>query len=68
MTGLIKKLVRDKGYGFIRPDGARNDIFFHCSALPENGDFDELDEGQQVTFDEGTGNNDRPRAINVRVA
>lgn len=60
--GSIKKLT-DKGYGFI--EGERGDIFFHHSALQEVN-FDSLQEGQRVEYDEGQGPKG-PCAENVRV-
>lgn len=66
-TGQIKRLVRDRGFGFIRPEGASEDIFFHSSAM-EGGVFDQLNEGQNVEFDTEADPRDpnRSRAINVR--
>ena len=61
--GTIKKLT-DKGFGFIKPESG-DDIFFHHSAL-QDGDFDNLREGQNVEFEEGRGPKG-PRAENVRV-
>ena len=68
-TGQINRLVRDRGFGFIRPEGASEDIFFHSSAL-QGGIFDQLNEGQTVEFDREADPRDpkRSRAINVRVA
>ncbi len=67
-TGQIKRLVRDRGFGFIRPEGASEDIFFHGSAL-QGGNFDQLNEGQNVEFDSENDPRDpkRSRAINIRV-
>jgi CspA family cold shock protein len=48
-TGTIKRLQRDKGFGFIR-DTSGQDFFFHRSAV--QGDFDSLREGQRVSFEE----------------
>lgn len=49
MTGTIAR-VTDKGFGFITPDeGGDKDVFFHASAL-EGITFDELREGDKVTF------------------
>lgn len=48
-TGVIKRLVRDRGFGFISVPSAK-DIFFHRSAV-ERGSFDTLQEGQKVRFD-----------------
>jgi len=48
--GTIKKLT-EKGFGFIST-GGDNDLFFHSNSL-EGVRFDELREGQRVTFTEG---------------
>ncbi len=59
--GKIKRLT-DKGFGFIEGADGR-DIFFHMSAL--NGvTFDELREGQKVSYESGEGPKG-PRAENV---
>ena len=49
-TGTIKRIVRDRGYGFIQPEGSTEELFFHKSAL-ESGSFDELAEGGTVEFE-----------------
>lgn len=64
-TGQIKKIIEDKGFGFIKRDGADKDLFFHCSAV--NGQFEDLREGQTVTFNEGHGDKG-PRAEDVTPA
>lgn len=65
MTGTIKRLVSDKGFGFIL--AANNtEYFFHSSACSTDR-FDSLREGQNVTFDVGQGPKG-PRAENVRLA
>ncbi len=63
-TGNIKKLVLEKGFGFIsRKDGP--DIFFHHSSVADR-QFENLSEGQEVeyTVDEGQGSKG-PRAASV---
>jgi CspA family cold shock protein len=60
--GTIKRLVRDRGFGFIRDDGGQ-EWFFHRSAV--EGSFDQLNEGQRVSFDEEPSAKG-PRAANVR--
>ena len=62
--GTIKRLT-DKGFGFIA-NGSGKDLFFHMSAV-EGVRFEELREGQKVTYNEGVGPKG-PRAENVRVA
>lgn len=62
--GTIKRLT-DKGYGFIDA-GTGKDMFFHSSNL-EGVSYEELQEGQRVTFTEGQGPKG-PRAENVRPA
>ena len=65
MTGTIKRLT-DKGFGFILPDGADKDLFFHSSALV-GVTFTELAVEDKVTFD--TEQSDKgPRAVNVNRA
>lgn len=50
--GTIKRLT-DKGFGFI-DTGTNQDMFFHSSSV-EQVSFDELREGQQVSYVEGHG-------------
>ena len=50
--GTIKKLT-DKGFGFINI-GNSKDLFFHSSSL-KGVRFEELHEGQKVTYTEGRG-------------
>ena len=50
--GTIKRLT-DKGFGFI-DDGSGKDMFFHSSSV-EGTSFDELNEGQRVSYDVGSG-------------
>lgn len=60
--GKIKKLVGDKGFGFI--EGPGGDLFFHLSAL--NGiPFENLRVGQQVTYEEEMGPKGK-RAVQVK--
>ena len=61
--GTIKRLT-DKGFGFISVSSG-TDIFFHMSNV-EGVRFEELREGQKVSFNEGRGPKG-PRAENVRV-
>ena len=60
--GTIKK-VTSKGFGFIDIGGGK-DLFFHMSNV-EGARFDDLHEGQTVSFTEGQGPKG-PRAENVR--
>ena len=50
MKGSVKFFDEDKGYGFIRPDGASKDIFVHISAV-EKSEFSALEKGQRIEFD-----------------
>ena len=61
--GRIKKLIREKGFGFIEGEG--RELFFHRTAV-EGANFDELEEGQSVEYTEGQGPKG-PRAENVRI-
>ncbi|HBE69167.1 MAG TPA: cold-shock protein [Planctomycetaceae bacterium] len=50
--GTIKRLT-DKGFGFI-DTGGNKDLFFHASAL-EGCSYDELQEGDRVTYEKASG-------------
>jgi CspA family cold shock protein len=62
--GTIKRLT-DKGFGFIET-GTGKDLFFHMSAC-EGVRFEDLKQGQRVSFTEGEGPKG-PRAENVKPA
>ncbi len=60
--GTIKK-VMDKGFGFIATASGK-DLFFHMSAV-QGGSFEDLREGQKVTYTDGMGKKG-PCAENVK--
>jgi CspA family cold shock protein len=67
--GKIKKIVQDKGFGFIQTEGGP-DVFFHHSIVADRG-FDNLTEGQRVEYtveDGGSGKGKGPRAASVTPA
>lgn len=61
MTGTIK--VLKEGFGFITVDG-QDDVFFHANNL-EDVDFNNLQEGQTLSFEIGEGRNGKSQAVNV---
>jgi CspA family cold shock protein len=61
MNGVVKRLVRDKGFGFIVGEGGM-EYFFHRSAVE---DFEDLEEKDRVTFKAGNGPKG-PRAEDVQ--
>lgn len=65
LNGTIKRIVADKGFGFILA-GDGNEYFFHQSGCRDIM-FDQLREAQSVTFERGNGPKG-PRAENVRLA
>ena len=50
MTGTIKKIMRQKGFGFIKPDDGSEDVFFHRGSLAPRGQIEDLNEGDTVQF------------------
>jgi CspA family cold shock protein len=52
--GTIKKLVPDKGFGFIAGGERGKDLFFHLSSIQE-ATFESLYEGQDVEFESEMG-------------
>lgn len=65
-SGTVKKLVADRGFGFITADDGK-DYFFHRGALEGGLDFDRLIGGEKVDF-EVEASPKGPRAVKVREA
>jgi CspA family cold shock protein len=61
--GIIKRLT-DRGFGFI-DTGKEKDLFFHSSSL-QGVSFEDLHEGQKVSYTEGRGQKG-PCAENVKL-
>ena len=62
MQGMIKRLIKDKKFGFILGED-RREYFFHMTAV-KNAQFDDLQEEQEVTFEEVEGSKG-PRAEDI---
>ncbi|HUY62672.1 MAG TPA: cold shock domain-containing protein [Candidatus Paceibacterota bacterium] len=60
--GTVAKKT-DKGFGFIKREGQEKDLFFHSNEL-KNISFDELQEGDTVSFEVGESPKG-PNAVNV---
>jgi len=65
-SGTVKKVVADRGFGFITGEDGK-DYFFHRDGVSASVDFDRLVGGEQVTFDIES-NPRGPRAANVSAA
>lgn len=64
MTGKIAR-VTDRGFGFITPDeGGDRDLFFHAANVAEGVEFNDLKEGDAVSFEVEEGPKG-PAAVNV---
>ena len=61
--GTIRRLIADRGFGFIRTEGGE-DLFFHRNQL-EGVDFNSLKEGEQVEFEVRQDPSGRPHAMRV---
>ena len=65
-TGTIKKVVADRGFGFISASDAK-EYFFHRNSLDSTLNFDQLNGGEAVEF-EIEQSDKGPRAARVRAA
>lgn len=64
-TGKVKKVIVDKGYGFIKPDDGGGDIFFHHSSLT-TVKIEDIQVGVAVEYEVVPGPDGKgPRAANV---
>lgn len=64
-TGTIKKLVSERGFGFIEASDGK-EYFFHRSELQDAADFDRLSGGEKVEF-EVEASPKGPQATKVRL-
>ena len=65
-TGTVKKVVSDRGFGFITAEDGK-DYFFHRNELQSPLDFDRLTGGERVAF-EIESSPKGPRAARVQAA
>jgi len=65
-TGTVKKVVSDRGFGFISAEDGK-EYFFHRSSLEASLDFDRLVGGERVEF-EVEPSPKGPRAVKVQGA
>jgi cold shock protein len=65
-TGTVKKVISDRGFGFITADDGK-EYFFHRNSLQSSLDFDRMSGGEKVSFDIEASPKG-PRANNVRAA
>jgi len=65
-TGTIKKLVSDRGFGFIAAEDGR-EYFFHRTGLDPSVNFDSLAGGERVSF-EIEPSQKGPRAKRIKLA
>ena len=64
-TGKIKWFNADKGFGFIAQDSSNQDVFVHWTAVDGLDNYEEMREGEPVSFE--VENTDRGlRAVNVK--
>lgn len=64
-TGVVKKVVSDRGFGFIAAEDGK-EYFFHRDGLESSVNFDRLGGGEKVTFDIEASQKG-PRAQRVRL-
>ncbi len=65
--GTIKRIIADRGFGFIDEEGGQGqDLFFHRNSV-QGGKFEVMREGQEVEFDTTKGRDGRQQAENVRL-
>jgi CspA family cold shock protein len=64
MRGTVVRMIRDRGFGFVRCEDD-SEVFFHHSSLPR-GVFDTIQDGQEMEFDVETDAGGRgQRATNI---
>jgi CspA family cold shock protein len=64
-TGRVTRIITDRGFAFLRCDGERGDYFLHHSEL-QGRSFQDLEEGDVVTFVPQDQNDRGPRASHAQ--
>lgn len=65
MQGTVKKIIQQRGFGFLESEDYEDDIFFHYSQL-QNVELSELPLGARVEFElEDTPKG--PQAVNIEL-
>jgi CspA family cold shock protein len=64
--GTIKRLIFDRGFGFIQTEDQEEDLFFHRNEL-QDAQFSDLREGQEIEFEIAKGRDGRQQAVKVRL-
>ena len=68
MQGTIVRLVRDRGFGFIKAENG-SEVFFHATGVTGSTPYDNLNEGQTVTYEKEQDTRGRgERAVSVQAA
>ena len=62
--GTIKKVISDRGFGFIK--GEDKDYFFHFSNMIYPKKFEHIEIGVKVEFSVSKDRNDRDIAIDIK--
>ena len=66
MQGSILRLVRDRGFGFIKAENG-SEVFFHATGVTGSTPYDNLTEGQTVSYEKQQDQRGRgERAVNVQ--
>lgn len=66
-TGTVKFFDETKGFGFIAPDGGKDDHFVHISAVERSG-MGTLSQNQRVNYELENDKRGRPSAANLTAA
>ncbi len=66
MYGTIKRIIREKGFGFIIPEDGSQDVYFHRSRVMQRTAFEDLREGDEVQFQVKSGEKG-PQAFDVKL-
>ncbi len=66
ISGRLVKFTKERGFGFVKPDGGGQDVFLHIAELKVAADAKKLRVGQVVTFRLEDGDRG-PKAMEVTI-
>lgn len=66
-TGVIARLVRDRGFGFVRADDGHEYFFHRNNIVPDDRIYPLLQDGMRASWDVEPHGKRGPRAVNVEI-
>jgi len=65
-TGKVKWYDTEKGYGFIFPEGSKDEVFLHKTELAKSG-YKDMNVGANISYELHTNSKGKIQAVNIKL-